>query len=69
MGMTAIVRWYVFFYFPVIAIVHGRKLACLFPVVDAMGNVVQHFPRFTQVGRKTVGSRSHGGVLAECEDY
>jgi len=38
----------------------GCKLAYLFPVADAVRNVVQHFPHATQVCRKIVGCKSHG---------
>jgi len=47
----------------VVASILGRKLAYLLPVVEAVRNIVQRFPRVTQVGRKTVGSRSHGGAF------
>jgi len=57
------------FLFFVVANVPGRKFAYLFPVVEAVRNVVERFPRVTLVCRKIVGSRSHGRFLAECEDY
>ena len=55
-----------FFYFLVISTVHGRMLVSCRRCCGKSSSAIS---RVTKVGRKTVGSRSHGGVLPECEDY